>query len=139
MQIKVKISSLRQTRWYEYAIRFALGGIATAITGVIAKSFGSQVAGLFLAFPAIFFASATLVEKHERERKEKIGFPGRVRGKDAAALDAAGAALGSVSLGVFAILIWLLARPVGVFSLLIALVLWMVTALLLWRFRRRLR
>ena len=37
--------------------------------------------------------AATLIEKHVRERKEKAGLPGARRGKEAAALDAAGAAL----------------------------------------------
>jgi hypothetical protein len=36
------------------------------------------VGGLFLAFPAIFPASATLIEKHVRERKEKAGLPDEV-------------------------------------------------------------
>jgi hypothetical protein len=35
----------------------------TAIPGWIASKYGPVVGGLFLAFPAIFPASATLVEK----------------------------------------------------------------------------
>ena len=50
-----------------------------------------------MAVPAIFCASATLIEKHERERKEEKGLQGKERGQDAAALDAAGAGLGSVA------------------------------------------
>jgi hypothetical protein len=65
---------------------------------------------LFLAFPAIFCASATLIEKHERERKERAGVRGTRRGKEAAALDAAGAALGSFGLLAFGAAIWLLAH-----------------------------
>src|SRR5262249_7072198 len=41
-------------------------------------------------------ASATLIEKHEIRRKRKAGLAGVRRGQQAAALDAAGAALGSV-------------------------------------------
>src|SRR5207248_892486 len=82
--------------WHEYAIRFVLGGLATVGTGAIASLFGPQTGGLFLAFPAIFCASATLIEKLERERKERAGVRGARRGKEAAALDAAGAALGSL-------------------------------------------
>ena len=41
--------------------------------------------GLFLAFPAIFPASATLIEKHVWQRKERAGLPGARRGKEAAA------------------------------------------------------
>jgi len=55
--------------------RFVLffGGLVTAIAGVIAKQFGAAVGGLFLAFPAIFPASATLIEKREKQKKEKKG------------------------------------------------------------------
>ena len=85
----------------EYLIRFVLGGLATAATGAIAKYFGPDAGGLFLAFPAILCASLTLIEQHERTRKERKGFKGAARGKDAAALDAAGASLGSAGLAAF--------------------------------------
>jgi hypothetical protein len=66
----------------------------TVVAGLIAARFGSVTGGLFLAFPAIFPASATLIEKHVRERKEKAGLPGARRGKEAAALDAPGGLCG---------------------------------------------
>ena len=71
MIVQFKPSALRQTRWYEYLVRFVLGGVMTAVAGLIAARFGPVIGGLFLAFPAIFPASATLIEKHVRERKEK--------------------------------------------------------------------
>ncbi|MCU1239878.1 MAG: hypothetical protein JWO71_604 [Candidatus Acidoferrum typicum] len=74
--------------------------------GLVAKKFGPTVGGLFLAFPAIFPASATLIEKHEKQRKERAGMHAGHRGQDAAALDAAGAAMGSIGLIAFAILVW---------------------------------
>jgi hypothetical protein len=111
MIVQFKPSALRQTRWYEYLVRFVLGGAMTVIAGLIAARFGPVVGGLFLAFPAIFPASATLIEKHVRERKEKKGLPGARRGKEAAALDAAGAALGSFGLAAFALVIWLMIVP----------------------------
>ena len=61
MKIGVNFSSLKEDRWYEYAERFLFGGIITAATGEIARTFGPAVAGLFLAFPAIFPATATLI------------------------------------------------------------------------------
>jgi hypothetical protein len=85
-----------------------LGGAMTLVAGLIAARFGPVIGGLFLAFPAIFPASATLIEKHVRERKEKAGLPGGWRGKEAAALDAVGAALGSFGLAAFGLLIWLM-------------------------------
>ena len=45
-------------------------------TGIIAKKFGPGMGGLFLAFPAIFPARATLVEKHEKEKKQQAGMEG---------------------------------------------------------------
>ena len=91
--ISIQFSALKQTSWHEYAIRFLLGGVATAITGLIGRQFGPATAGLFLAFPAVFCASATLIEKHEREREAPKG-SGVRRGQLAAAVDAAGASLG---------------------------------------------
>ena len=79
MIVQLNPSALRETHWYEYLIRFALGGAVTVVAGLIAARFGPVVGGLFLAFPAIFPASATLIEKHVRRRKEKAGFPGPPR------------------------------------------------------------
>ena len=47
-----------------------LGGVMTVVAGLIAARFGPVIGGLFLAFPAIFPATATLIEKHVLERKE---------------------------------------------------------------------
>jgi len=71
MIARFKPSALLQTRWYEYLVRFGLGGAMTVVAGLIAARLGPVVGGLFLAFPAIFPASATLIERHVRERKEK--------------------------------------------------------------------
>ena len=54
-----------------------------------------------LGFSSNLSASATLVEKHVRKRKKKAGLAGARRGKEAAALDAAGATLGSLGLVAF--------------------------------------
>ena len=97
---------MKRAKWWEYVLRFVLGGLVTAGAGVIAKKLGPTFGGLFLAFPAILAASATLVEKHERERKEQKGLTGTYRGRHAAGADAAGAAMGSVGLIAFAIVVW---------------------------------
>lgn len=96
--IRFSPSSLREGRWYEYLIRFALGGAVTVFTGLKSSRYGPSVGGLFLALPAIFCASATLIEKHEIRRKREAGFVGERRGQGAAALDAAGAALGALGM-----------------------------------------
>jgi len=106
MLFHARLAALKDTKPRDYLIRFALGGLATAVTGWIAKTYGPAIGGLFLAFPAIFSASATLIEKHERKRKERLGLKGACRGGQAAALDAAGAALGSIGLAAFGAIVW---------------------------------
>ncbi len=101
MIVKVELSALKNTKWCEYALRFILGGLATVGAGLVASPYGPVTGGLFLAFPAIFCASATLIEKHERERKQKLGLRGTRRGQQTAAQDAAGTALGSFGLLAF--------------------------------------
>jgi len=64
MRVSLHLLALRQTKWYEYAVRFLFGGTITVLAGLIAKQYGPTLGGLFLAFPAIFPAGATLVEKH---------------------------------------------------------------------------
>lgn len=54
MSISIDTSSLKEIRPHEYAVRFIFGGLVTLITGLIAQHFGPSIAGLFLAFPAIF-------------------------------------------------------------------------------------
>ena len=105
MRIQLDISVLRETRWYQIAVRFLFGGLVTAATGIIARKYGPSIGGLFLAFPAIFPASATLIERHEKEKKEREGLHGAVRARKAVGVDAAGAAIGSIGLFVFALLI----------------------------------
>lgn len=67
----IDLSDLRRTQPHEYAVRFLFGGLITMVAGLIAHHFGPSAGGLFLAFPAIFPASATLVERHEIEKKRK--------------------------------------------------------------------
>ena len=70
MIVTISTSGLKRSKWWEFLLRFVLGGLVTAGAGLIAKKFGPSFGGLFLAFPAILASSVTLVEKHERERKQ---------------------------------------------------------------------
>ena len=106
MKIKLDTAGLGRSKWYEYVIRFAFGGTVTALAGIVAKRFGPEIGGLFLAFPAIFPAAATLIEKHERQKKQRAGKTGTKRGRAAAGVDAAGAAMGSIGLMAFALIVW---------------------------------
>jgi Protein of unknown function (DUF3147) len=137
MRISFDISALKRTRWHEYALRFFFGGAVTVVTGVIAKRYGPAFGGLFLAFPAIFPASATLVEKHETDKKRLQGITDNNRGRKAAALDARGATIGSVGLACFAVALWRLLPAVNApLGLLGALAIWLAVAVLLWVVRR---
>src|ERR1700681_4499969 len=140
MIVKTDTKGLRETAWHEYAVRFVLGGLITAIAGFIAHKWAPSVGGLFLAFPAIFPASATLVEKHERQRKEQKGLQGQERGRHVAADDAKGAAMGSVGLMLFAWICWsFIADFPPALVLTSALVAWLISAALLWIVQKRFR
>jgi hypothetical protein len=134
MRISVHLSALRKTKWYEYLVRFVFGGTITVLAGLIAKKYGPVLGGLFLAFPAIFPASATLVEKHEREKKQKAGIAKTIRGRQAAALNAYGAALGAVGLFFFGLIVWRFIQEHN--ALLVLLAATAIWALLLWRARK---
>ena len=137
MLIKMNLAALKKTKGSEYLVRFLLGGALTALTGLIARHAGPVIGGLFLAFPAIFPASATLVERHEREKKQRAGIKATLRGRLSAALDARGALLGALALIAFAVIIWKgLPHARAPFVLCVALLAWVALATLLWRLRR---
>src|SRR5689334_8855039 len=137
MVVYLNTSALRETKWYQFAIRFALGGLVTAVAGLIAKKYGASFGGLFLAFPAIFPASATLVEKHERQKKHRAGLQGSIRGREAAALDAAGAAVGCIGLAGFALVVWLFLVPYETWIVFgCAALLWLGSSGLCWRIQK---
>jgi hypothetical protein len=137
--IRFSRSSLKEGRWYEYVIRFALGGAATVFTGLVSSRYGASVGGLFLALPAIFCASATLIEKHEIRRKREARLEGRRRGQMAAALDAAGAALGALGMVAFAVVFWMTVRSDMAFAFIGASLAWLFVAVAAWHVRCKMR
>lgn len=137
MKVKFTPGALRQTRPHEYAIRFLFGGVITALTGWIASRYGPIIGGLFLAFPAIFPASATLVASHER-KKHQDG-QGKRRGEEAASIDAAGAALGSLALLAFGAIVWTWGASLSAWAVLaLAGCAWLAVSILLWAIRQKL-
>jgi len=139
MRIRIDLSSLRQTKWHDYAVRFLFGGLITALAGIIARKFGPGVGGLFLAFPAIFPASATLIEKHETKKKKSLGLNGVKRGRSAASVDAAGSSMGSIGLFVFAFVVWRF-MPIDRAWIVLggATLLWLAVSVAAWQIRKRL-
>jgi hypothetical protein len=138
VKISFDASALHSIRWHQYVVRFVLGGLVTVIAGLLAKAFGPVFGGLFLAFPAIFPASVTLIAKRERQKKARHGLNGNVRGSRAAALDAAGSVLGAVGLGCFAAVIWkelpAHREPLVFFG---AGALWLIVSTSLWWLRKK--
>jgi hypothetical protein len=138
MRVEANFSSLKQTNFREHLVRFVLGGAVTVAAGLIARRWGPVIGGLFLAFPAIFPAGATLIEQHEVKRKREMGLDGRRRGREAAALDALGAGFGAVGLAAFAVVLWrFLPRHSSWGTLGLAVVAWMVTSGMLWVLRKQ--
>src|ERR1700685_3593268 len=136
MKIELNRASLRQLKLHDYLTRFLLGGAITVATGLIAKHFGPVIGGLFLAFPAILPSGATLIEKHERDKKRRAGIARTIRGRLAAALDARGAAMGTIALPAFG-LVGLKLLPLHNAAVILAgaLAVWVVLAVLIWRVR----
>jgi Protein of unknown function (DUF3147) len=134
MKIRIDTAARHDTKWYEYAVRVLFGGAVTVFAGIIAEKCGPSVGGLFLAFPAIFPAGATLMEKHQKEKKLRAGVNPGTRGRDSAALDAAGGAMGSVGLLAFAIVVRaFLPEHSSWFVLSASTFAWLVVSVAIWR------
>jgi Protein of unknown function (DUF3147) len=118
-------------------VRFLFGGLCIVLAGLIAKRFGPGIGGLFLAFPAIFPASATMIENHEKRRKAEIGRDGTKRGRLAASIDASGAVLGCVGLILFALIVWKMLPQHSAYAVIaVASMSWAAGSYLLWLFRK---
>jgi hypothetical protein len=48
MKIQLDTEGLKDTKWYQYALRFVFGGAMTVVAGMVAKEFGPTVGGLLL-------------------------------------------------------------------------------------------
>ncbi len=68
-------------------------------------------------------------------RRKRVSRGAR-RGKEAAALDAVGAALGSFGLTAFGLVIWLMIVPSPAWALVLAAAAWLAVAILAWQLRR---
>jgi len=136
VNISVNFSALREAKWYQFALRFCFGGAICVLAGVIAEKYGPGIGGLFLAFPAIFPASATLLENEQKEKKQRAGLHGMIRGRKVAGVDAVGAAMGSLGMIVFATMVWqLLPGRSSSLILLSATLAWFVVSVTIWYLR----
>ena len=135
--INAKLSSLKDVKPHEFAMRFFFGGICTVAAGLIAQRFGPIVGGLFLAFPAIFPAGASLLETHEKRKKQKVGLDGTRRGRSAASVDAAGASIGCLGLVGFSIVLWKGLPDHNAYLVIsLATITWLFASVLFWILRK---
>jgi hypothetical protein len=140
MLVKADISALKKASWMEYAVRFVFGGSMTVIAGLIAKHYGPELGGIFLAFPAIAPAAATMIDQHAKEDKQRAGFEGHTRGRKTAALDMFGTVWGSVGLIAFGLVIWQMGGSHrAALVLCVATLAWFLGALSTWELRRVLK
>jgi hypothetical protein len=54
MKLSANFSALKKTKWYEYAVRFLLGGSVTVIAGLLAKYYGPVLAACSWRFRRFF-------------------------------------------------------------------------------------
>jgi hypothetical protein len=136
VKVRVDATALRRTRWYGHILRFAIGGVVTVATGLVAKVAGPMVGGVFLAFPAIFPIGLATIERLENR---SVGPTARGhRARRAARAEAAGAAMGALGLTGFALVVWLLPTRVSIAAALAAAVgVWALVAFVAWHVRRR--
>lgn len=137
MVVHLDIAALKKASWLEYGVRFLFGGLMTVIAGLVAKQYGPELGGLFLAFPAIAPAAATMIDQHAKEQKQRAGFEGHTRGRKIAALDMFGTVWGSVGLLAFALVIWQIGPTHSApMTLSLATLAWFVGALATWVLHR---
>jgi hypothetical protein len=138
MRLKLKFDSLKATKPAEYLSRFVFGGVVTVLAGFVADHYGPVVGGLFLAFPGIFPAGVSLVEKHKTLREKAEGKLGTTSARGQASVEAAGASAGTLGLMGFAVVLWQ-GLPTHNFlpMVLIAGGTWIVLSWLFWWARER--
>jgi len=137
MIVQLKFAALKGITLREYLVRFVFGGFVCVAAGLVAKRFGPGIGGLFLAFPAIFPAGASLVEAHERKHKARIGVDGTNRGRAVASIDALGAAIGCIGLAGFGVTCWLgLPRVASFAAFGLASLVWLALSVAFWLLRK---
>jgi hypothetical protein len=135
LKVQFDSTALRQTRWHGHVVRFALGGLVTVATGLVAKWRGPVVGGLFLSFPAIFPIGLAMIEKLQNQQVGPSAKGDRAR--RAGVAEAVGAGAGSIGLIGFALAAWIGARTgSALLALGPAMVIWLALALGSWAIRR---
>jgi Protein of unknown function (DUF3147) len=138
MLLRLQLTSLKETKPSEYLWRFIFGGTVTVIASLVAHWFGPVTGGLFLAFPGIFPASVSLVEKHKILRESEQGNHGTKSAAAEASVEATGASIGAIGLATFAFVVWRGVPSHGLAAVLCsAFAAWMSVGWLFWWTRER--
>jgi len=138
MLLRLQFKSLKETKPSEYLWRFVFGGTVTVSASLVAHWFGPVIGGLFLAFPGIFPASVSLVEKHKTLRESEQGKHGTKSAAAEASVEATGASIGAIGLAAFAFVVWRGIPSHALAAVLcIACAAWMTVGWLFWWARER--
>ena len=138
MRLKLRFDSLKETKPREYISRFVFGGVVTVVAGFVADHYGPVLGGLFLAFPGIFPAGVSLVEKHKIMREKAEGKLGIRSARGLASVEATVASAGTLGLVGFAVVLWQgLPDHKFLLVLLTAGVAWIAVSGLFWWTRER--
>lgn len=133
MIVNARFSAIKGIKLHEWVLRFVFGGVVCVLAGLIAQRFGPVIGGFFLAFPAIFPASASLVQSHEEQHKARAGFNGTNRGSIVAAIDALGTAMGCIGLAGFALIVWIWLPRAGLAqTLILGTLVWLTLSVGVW-------
>jgi len=112
---RVQLGRIKETRFRDFAIRFAFGGTISVVAALIGAVSNESIGGIFTAFPAILVASLTLIDKQED--------------REHASYDAVGAVLGAVG---FIACAFFISRTLGEWpvaaSLGMGLLIWLVVS-----------
>jgi hypothetical protein len=137
MMVQARFSAIKGIKPHEWAVRFIFGGLCCVAAGLIANRFGPGIGGLFLAFPAIFPAGASLIEAHEEKHKARAGLDGTNRGRAVASVDAAGASIGCIGLAGFALVFWLCLPKLATWEVsVVATFVWLLLSIAFWFLRK---
>lgn len=132
-------SKLKKTKPKEYLVRFLFGAALTLVFSLTTKWAGPIIGGLFLAFPGIYPAGSSFVEKKEEERKAEAGLHGTNRARTLASAHAVGASAGTFGLIAFAAILWLGLPRFGVaLTLTLGTLAWIAVSFAAWWLRERL-
>lgn len=135
MRIHFDPGPIKESPASGHLFRFAMGGAVTTCTGLLAKAAGPKVGGLFLALPAILPTGIALMAKLQNK---KVGPGARGdRARRAAVIETTGASAGGIGMIAFALIAWQFSErwPVWL-TLVVAIAVWAVTALVAWAVRK---